>query len=481
MASIATGYFLREIVTRNTSPAAHVRVPPRAPEGTTVHSSAAAGGADTGRRARVLPLRGVLQGYAWGSPTAIPALLGVPPTGDPVAELWLGTHPVAPGLVETANGVRPAAEFVGALPFLLKVLAADRALSLQVHPDATQAGAGFAADEAAGLALNDPLRRYRDPNHKPELIVALTPFRALAGIRDPARTLAVVAGFGVPALTAAFAPLVTDPRAGASAVLRLLLTMPAAPAKALVDDLVAAARRHVGAPAPTSPADRADLAEPAEPAGPPDLDGDDLSRAADLVGRLAAAHPGDVGTAAALLLNDVTLAPGEGLFQPARLLHAYVDGLGIEIMAASDNVLRGGLTPKHIDVDELLRILDPTPSDAPVQPPRPLLTGPGGELHRWDVPVVDFALTEAVCTGGALAVGRPTVLLAVDGQVTATITGPDGGPVAGACAPERAVTDGDATDPPPLTLRRGESALVTAPADVVLSGHGRVFLAAPGD
>ncbi|MCM3887528.1 mannose-6-phosphate isomerase, class I [Frankia sp. R82] len=443
--------------------------------------------ASGGTRARVLPLRGVAQAYAWGSPTAIPALLGVPPSGTPVAELWLGTHPVAPGLVETGAGQYPAADFVGNLPFLLKVLAADRALSLQVHPDVAQARAGFAADEAAGLALDDPQRRYRDPNHKPELIVALTPFRALAGVRDPRCTLAVVAGLGVAALEAAFRPLATDPHAGAATVLRTLLTMPTTPAKALVDDLVTAAAR---------------LRSASPVAGDHAID-NELSRAADLVGHLAAAHPGDVGIAAALLLNDVTLQPGEGLFQPARLLHAYVDGLGIEIMAASDNVLRGGLTPKHIDVDELLRILDPTPSDAPVRPARPLATGPGGQLHGWDVPVADFTLAEAVCTGGDLPVGRPTVLLAVDGEVTVTITPPVAVPTdptprpradAGTADGNRvrddmkvSSTTGDSTaggsvsgDPTTLTLHRGESALVTAPADVVLSGHGRVFLAASG-
>ncbi|MCK9893800.1 mannose-6-phosphate isomerase, class I [Frankia sp. AgB32] len=395
--------------------------------------------------ARLLALHGAEQAYAWGSPTAIPDLLGTPADGDPVAELWLGTHPVAPALAE-ADGVRlPAADLVGPLPFLLKVLAADKALSLQVHPDLDQARAGYDADEAAGLAVDGPERRYRDRNHKPELVVALTPFRALAGMRDPARTLAVVAGLGSPALAAAFRPLADDPRSGTATVLRTLLTMPAQPARALVRELITAAGRLRGGESPTGVD------------GPPD----DLGRAADLVARLAAAHPGDVGIAAALLLNDVTLRPGEGLFQPARMLHAYVAGLGIEIMATSDNVLRGGLTPKHIDVDELLRILDPTPVAAPLLTPRTLRVGPSGLLRGWDVPVTDFVLTEAVLAGGRLAVGRPTVLLVVDGEVVADATA-DGKPVG------------------PLTLRRGASALVTAPAEVTLTGHGRVFLAAHG-
>nr|WP_232292130.1 type I phosphomannose isomerase catalytic subunit [Frankia sp. QA3] len=413
---------------------------------------------------RLLALHGAEQPYAWGSVTAIPELLGTPAAGGPVAELWLGTHPVAPALVEADGARRPAADLVGPLPFLLKVLAADKALSLQVHPDLVQAAVGFDADEAAGLAVDDPRRRYRDRNHKPELIVALSPFRALAGVRDPARTLAVVEGLGTPALVAAFRPLADDPAAGAATVLGTLLTMPAGPAEKLIDAVVSAADRLHRACGRSPAGGEAEGGSSGRPAleDPTDDGEDDLARAADLVGRLAAAHPGDVGIAAALLLNDVTLRPGEGLFQPARMLHAYVAGLGIEIMATSDNVLRGGLTPKHIDVDELLRIFDPTPSDAPVRTPRTVADSPGGLLLGWDVPVADFALTEAVCTGGSVPVGHPTVLLAVEGRVEVTATAGDGTPAA------------------PLELRRGESALVAGQAAVTLTGTGRVFLAAAG-
>ncbi|CAJ59929.1 mannose-6-phosphate isomerase [Frankia alni ACN14a] len=421
---------------------------------------------------RLLALHGAEQPYAWGSATAIPELLGTPAAGGPVAELWLGTHPVAPALAETDGARRPAADLVGPLPFLLKVLAADKALSLQVHPDLAQAAAGFDVDDAAGLAVDDSRRRYRDRNHKPELIVALSPFRALAGVRDPARTLAVARALEVPALLGAFRPLVDDPAAGAATVLRTLLTMPPGPAGELVGALVAAAdqlRRARGRGPTGAEAADADAGGGGGDSGggstrqdPVDGGGSDVARAVDLIGRLAAAHPGDVGIAAALLLNDVTLRPGEGLFQPARMLHAYVAGLGIEIMATSDNVLRGGLTPKHIDVDELLRIFDPTPSDAPVRSPRTVTDSPGGLLRGWDVPVADFALTEAVCTGGSVPVGRPTVLLAVEGRVEVTALADDGTAVA------------------PLQLRRGGSALVAGRAAVTLTGTGRVFLAAPG-
>jgi mannose-6-phosphate isomerase len=244
--------------------------------------------------------------------------------------------------------------------------------------------------------------------------------------------------------------------------------MPREPARDLVRGLVATARRLAagpyGAAAPTAPgppsAETDDTAT--DGAAVDGAEADDVARAADLIGLLAAAHPGDVGIAAALLLNDVTLRPGEGLFQPARLLHAYVSGLGIEIMAASDNVLRGGLTPKHIDVDELLRILDPTPSAAPILMPRTLAVSSGGLLRGWDVPVGDFALTEAICTGGALDVGRPMLLLAIEGAVRVTGTADDGTTVA------------------PVELRGGRSALLAGSAALTLTGTGRVFLAASG-
>ncbi|ONH32306.1 mannose-6-phosphate isomerase, class I [Pseudofrankia asymbiotica] len=415
--------------------------------------------------ARLLPVYGQVQHYAWGSPDAIYDLLGEAPTGQPAAELWLGTHPVAPAEVDDAGRRRPAAELIGALPFLLKVLAAEKALSLQVHPDRGQARAGFDAEQRAGIPLDAPRRRYRDPNHKPELIVALTPFRALAGIRAPARTLAVIRAFGVAELSAAFRPLDADPARGAAAVLRTLLTLPRERGRALAGELTRAASTVAARD-----------------------DGDkDVARAADLVGRLAAAHPGDVGIAAALLLNDVTLNPGEALFQPAKLLHAYVHGVGIEIMATSDNVLRGGLTPKHIDVDELLRLLDPTPSAAPVLTAKILRAGAGGLVRYWPVPVDDFVLAEAICAGGEVTLNRPMVLLAVDGTVDVRTTS-DAAAAAGSTvepASEAGQAGSGTGDDPAaagtsIRLTRGQAAVLTAPATVTLRGTGRVFAARPG-
>ena len=302
----------------------------------------------------VLPLNGAVRNYAWGSPTVIPELLGQPPDGTAVAEIWFGAHPSASASVLLPDGAACRLDHALAaepqalggragLPFLVKILGAERSLSLQVHPTRAQAQAGYARDEREGLARDSPLRRYSDPNHKPELIVALTPFRALAGMRPPAEALRVAAGFECSALEEAFRPLAADPTpAGAHATLAGLLRLGASQLRATTQSLLLAA-----------PAARAHR----DPV---------LRRAADLVTLLADQHPGDVGITAALLLNDVTLSPGEGLFQPAGMLHAYVSGLGVEVMASSDNVLRAGLTHKPIAVDELLAVLDPACGPASV-------------------------------------------------------------------------------------------------------------------
>jgi mannose-6-phosphate isomerase len=394
-----------------------------------------------------IPLTGTLQDYAWGSPTALFDLLGREPTGRPAAEYWLGAHPAAPALAHLAGGSPVPLDvhldrhrhLLGErpqLPLLLKLLAADRPLSLQVHPTRAQAAAGFAREEAAGVSLRSPRRNYRDANHKPELIVALTPFRALAGIRDPAVTLELVDDLDCPPLTAAFAALRREPTAdGVRTMLETLLTLPSAVAGDLVAAVHEAARRR-GRPPVSSP----DV--------PP------VDRAADLVRVLHAAHPGDVGVVAALLCNDVTLRPGSGLFQPAGMLHSYVGGVGVEVMASSDNVLRGGLTGKHVDVPELLRILDPTPSPAEVLRP-----GGAGPVVAWPVPVDDFELhrvavePQQVCR----APGEGArVLLATAGSVQLVV---------------------DGAGPGAYVLRQGEATFLPAGLQVGLRGRATVFCA----
>lgn len=258
--------------------------------------------------------------YAWGSTTLLPEFLGVEPDGRPQAELWLGTHPASPSRLVGRDG--DLRDIAGELPFLLKLLAAGSPLSLQTHPNAEQARAGFAREEAAGIPLDAPHRLYKDPHAKPEMIYALSDeFRALSAFRPVTATRAV--------LDAVDPALLPDLRSDAdlrTVVTRLLTTD--------VGDEVAA------------------LVAAAEGA-----EGDSWAT----VRTLAAHYPGDPGIAVSLLLHTVVLRRGEALYLPAGNIHAYLSGLGVELMGPSDNVLRAGLTPKHVDVAELLAIVDFTP------------------------------------------------------------------------------------------------------------------------
>jgi len=372
--------------------------------------------------------------YAWGSTTAIAGLLGTEPSGGPEAELWLGAHPGSPARVldpALAGGAHDLAAWdrTSDLPYLLKVLAAAGPLSLQAHPSPEQARAGFERENAAGLAPDSPERNYKDPFHKPELIFALSdPFEALCGFRDPDESrqaferLAAATPGG--AVLAGFArTLVGEP----GAVLRratewLLGEDPEV--DLLVAEVVRAAR-----------------------ALPDDRD-------ADTVRMLDEAFPGDPGIVLALLLNRATLRPGQVLYLPAGNIHAYLRGLGIELMAASDNVLRGGLTRKRIDVPELVSVLDFTPIEAtPLAPEHPAA---GVETFRPDVP--DFALEHIVVDdGGPTTVRLPgtAIALVTDGEVELS----------------------GANDT--MTLARGESAVVVDETELRVSGHGTVFVAHP--
>ncbi|NJP68894.1 mannose-6-phosphate isomerase, class I [Streptomyces spiramenti] len=359
--------------------------------------------------------------YAWGSTTAIPELLGVEPTGEPQAEMWLGAHPGAPSRVDRGAGPVSLAEVIAAdpdaeigpsvraafgprLPFLLKLLAADAPLSLQVHPDLAQAAAGFAAEEARGVPLDAPHRTYKDDQHKPELICALTPFEGLCGFREPARTARLLDELGVPALAGHAATLRGDRDATA---LREVFTAVLAPDTAATATAATAAVEQVARAT-------ARLAS----------QGGEFADACAAYARLARSYPGDSGVVAALLLNHVRLAPGEALFLDAGVPHAYLGGLGVEIMAGSDNVLRCGLTPKHVDVPELLRIVRFTGGD-----PRVLLPVPDADgEERYETPVSEFRLSRrrpaATDAPVVLPSGRPQILLCTEGTVR--LTGEDG-------------------------------------------------------
>ncbi|MFR9777404.1 mannose-6-phosphate isomerase, class I [Micromonospora sp. MS34] len=396
-------------------------------------------------------LQGQIRDYAWGSRTAIAELQGRPvPSDGPEAELWLGAHPGAPATVDRDGspmsltdllvaepahwlGERLVGRFGTRLPFLLKVLAADAPLSLQAHPDADQAREGHAADPGR---VN-----YVDPYHKPELLVALSEFEALCGFRDPAESAAAIAAFGVPELEPVVAALRTGP-AGLREAVRLLLSWPEAERAGLVAGVLTA-----------------------EAAGPDDGSGsrrgsgraEPESSDAVLARALAVDYPADPGVLVALLLHHVRLAPGEAIWMPAGNLHAYLRGTGVEIMAASDNVLRGGLTPKRVDVDELLRVLRFEVLDEPVVAAVPVAPG----VLTWPVPVEDFALHRVEVAAGDAAVRLtlpgPRVVLCRAGKLT--------------------VDDGMGT----ITLGPGQAAVGTAAGGpLILGGEGEAYVATCG-
>jgi mannose-6-phosphate isomerase len=349
--------------------------------------------------------------YAWGSVSAIPELLGRTVTGVPQAELWLGAHTGSPSVVVNpamVGGADTLADWIAAepetalgadrddLPFLLKVLAAAAPLSLQAHPTPEQAREGFAREEAAGVPIDDPARNYKDPFPKPELVVALSErFEALSGFRPVSEALAEVEALD--GGSGRLGPLAVHLQHGLEDTVRWLEE---------TDDSARAVISAVG-----------HLASEAV-AGPDATVTPNTATAADL----ARAYPEDPGVVVSLLMHRVTLARGEAMYLPAGNIHAYLDGLGIELMAPSDNVLRGGLTPKHVDVPELLRVLDFTAHPAPRLEPERLAPA----VDRFAPEGVGFALVRVTSdgrpvgfgTGGTAPLDGPSIAICTEGVVT---------------------------------------------------------------
>jgi mannose-6-phosphate isomerase len=380
----------------------------------------------------LIPLANDPRDYAWGSLSLLAELEGRAASGRPEAEVWFGDHPGDPA--ETPDGRTldrwiaddgAASGIDEPLPYLLKLLAAASALSIQAHPSKTQAEAGFAREEAAGIPRDAADRTYRDANHKPELIVALSDtFRALAGLRELDATRRLVAGLGTRAVP--LAQQLEGADASLSAVIGWLLSDGADAAREVIAAAVAA-------------------------------ESDEFAAELELARTLDAGFPGDPGIVVALLMNLVTLRRGEGLFVPAGVLHAYLDGLGVELMAASDNVLRGGLTPKHVDAAELVSVLDPTPGVPPVIHARAL----GHGIRQYDVPVEDFALLAVTSApeGVEVPLAGPAIAVATSG--TPQVTGLASGGVA--------------------ALAPGAAVLVTPDeGGLRVAGQGELFIALPG-
>lgn len=372
----------------------------------------------------VYTLENPIQRYDWGSTKVLPELLGIAPDGRPAAELWLGAHPSAPSQVRSAGGAptalstlisadphatlgrRVSNEFGPRLPYLLKVLAADRALSLQVHPKPHLARAGFNRENRRGIPRDAPHRSFHDDQHKPEMLVAVSQFEALAGFRGSRNILALLAGLEGPLVDAVREELTRDRSArGIRAAFARLI---AARAEEGCPELVAATIASVAARAAAgSPYQRADAT----------------------VLRLAQEHPGDPGAVASLLLNRVTLEPGESLFLAAGEIHAYLSGVGVEIMASSDNVLRAGLTTKHVDVEALFEAASFEPS--PPLVPRQERSGTRGQAVTFRPPVREFALTVVDVDDSepvALPEAGPRTVICLEGDATLA-TGADRTPL----------------------------------------------------
>ncbi len=405
-------------------------------------------------------LEGAMRAYPWGSHTLLAQLRGQhTPTEHPEAELWFGAHPSNPGTVEgvplseiiannpdTSLGSALRSAGCDTLPFLLKLLAADEPLSLQAHPSREQARSGFERENDAGIPLASDNRNYKDSNHKPELLVALTPFSAMAGFRPLDDTRALLEELHCSELNRYITLLDPEsPHDSLRALFTTWITVPVSVRTSLIDAVITCARPLV---------QRSDWM------------GVTLQHVVELNER----YPGDAGVLISLMLNHIELTPGEGLFLGAGQLHAYIRGLGVEVMANSDNVLRGGLTSKHVDVPELMRVVD-------------FVVNPDPVMHSCDghfrVPVEDFTLLSAQAPtageergeGDSVSVrtpGYPAIVLCTSGVVTLRPSQKSGSALNTPCCDV-------------LTLTPGEAAWIPASdPHIDFSGGGHYFLATAG-
>ena len=388
-------------------------------------------------------LHGHVQHFAWGSRTAIPAILRREPDGRPWAEYWLGTHPgghaflddgraLATYVQEQPHVVGEAARsaFGDRLPYLLKILAASSPLSLQAHPSREQAVVGYARESLLGLPPSDPTRSFKDDWPKPEAIVAITPFEGLLGFRDPQETAGLFEALGVAdELASVIGPL--RDRSAAPALQEVFLDVLSLDERRhLVDLVLAAAVNHLEAPGA-------------------------LGQFARTAVELDEHFPGDPGILAALLMNRFRLQPGEAVMLEAGVMHAYLRGVGVEIMANSDNVMRGGLTQKHIDVDGLLQVVHFDPLT-----PKVLLAEGSDGVYVYPTSFPEFELW----------------LVAPVDDTHLPVPRTDCGRIALATQGEFVLT-GDQGE---LRLASGDSAFIEADEHVNVKGEGQLFVAASG-
>ena len=377
-----------------------------------------------------------VQHYAWGSKNALTELYGVAnPDNQPMAELWMGAHPRSSSKVQDAQGNlhslrevieqdkagllgSAVAERFGELPFLFKVLCAAQPLSIQVHPNKQASEIGFAKENAAGIPLDAAERNYKDPNHKPELVFALTPFLAMNAFRPFSEIVSLL-----------------QPVAGANQAIAHFLQEPGAErlSQLFASLLILKGDEKSRALAVLKAALNSQQGEPWE-----------------TIRVISEFYPDDSGLFSPLLLNVVKLNPGEAMFLFAETPHAYLQGVALEVMANSDNVLRAGLTPKYIDIPELVANVKFTP-----KPASELLTQPVKQASslEFPIPVDDFAfsLHDLSTTGSDVAQQSAAILFCVEGEAV--------------------LSKGDET----LALKPGESAFISASeSPVTVSGVGRL-------
>ena len=389
----------------------------------------------------IFSLKNQIQNYAWGSREILGRMRGVPvPTEQPEAEVWVGAHPAAPSRATVDGAESPLNELIVEnpsrflrpdrtsdwFPFLFKILAIDAPLSIQVHPTPEQAIAGFEDEQARGIAIDAPYRNYKDRYSKPETVIALSPMRVLTGVRPVEQLKTLAAAFGA-------AWLAERAELSPKQLLTEIIRLPEETASAAVQHLVDTAPGLLGA------------------------SNDVVADAAELVRIVDGKYPGDRGLLVAFVMNLVHLAPGESAFTPDGQVHAYVSGTAIELMNPSDNVMRAGLTAKHIDTEELIKVLGEK-QDAPViQRPNPE-DGPLGTYAMWDA--------RMSVTRVRVEEGKPlsytfkgiSAALSVAGKVTIQ------------------AKDGNGTEE--FVLGATESVLhVGEPSEAVLSGSGELYIA----
>ncbi|HET6652627.1 MAG TPA: mannose-6-phosphate isomerase, class I [Nocardioides sp.] len=376
-------------------------------------------------------LENPVRDYAWGSRTHLPRFLGREPDGRPWAELWMGAHPSAPSRLpdgtsldvaiardaESMLGHGTRATFGNRLPFLMKLLAAAEPLSLQVHPTTDRARIRCAEQDAAGLARDAPDRTYPDASHKPEMIYALTRFEGMAGFRDPAKTAPILRGLDLPWLDEVADRIEGSPTPFQT--LRAVVTETLARSGTELDERLEELRLA---------AEKAELRAHSTHAGrrvgtlpdPTAVERESV-RVYAAVARLVEQYPADPGVLVTLLLNHVVLAPGEAMFIDAGVIHAYTSGFGVEIMAASDNVLRAGLTVKHVDVPELIEVANFTPMPPPLWAGATAADVEGGTVFTPPVDEFELAVLPIQADGVTLREG-PQLLLCLDGELQVSTT-----------------------------------------------------------